>query len=380
VIDVVAGDYFEAKLLTIGDSSVTVLAAYSWFAIEAVAVSATTGVSGTITLIDRRTITVASASEVFSSLGSYDDLIIVIDGRVSDAAAQFISAQCNADTTAGNYRYQRDGGSSTTTSAAQSVAANPGIAVGVLPGTGATANHAGKCEAVILSYRGTTFFKGGLAKAFYKTATADTDYAVQNIGSEWRSTAAITSVTLKPAAGNFVVGTTISIYGRGAVNTLLSGTAFPGSPTTNQRFFRTDRGIEYYWNGARWLSTEIYSIQLATQNANVPYTTNTSVYGTNPWSGLYDFYVERCTLAYYPTSTTATNYFVTQFNAVDGTTSTAIGGTISTQSVTINAWGSASVTPNTVISSAYDIFEFRSTETGTATVYLVGSVYGRLVG
>lgn len=38
-----------------------------------------------------------------------------------------------------------------------------------------------------------------------------------------------------------------------------SGTAFPTGPTTNQRFTRTDRGIDYYWDGTRWLSTTLYS-------------------------------------------------------------------------------------------------------------------------
>jgi hypothetical protein len=35
-----------------------------------------------------------------------------------------------------------------------------------------------------------------------------------------------------------------------------SGTAFPASPTGGQRFFRTDRLLEYVWDGVRWLSTQ----------------------------------------------------------------------------------------------------------------------------
>jgi hypothetical protein len=40
-----------------------------------------------------------------------------------------------------------------------------------------------------------------------------------------------------------------------ASSLLAAGSSFPGSPATGQHFFRTDRGIEYYYDGTRWLST-----------------------------------------------------------------------------------------------------------------------------
>lgn len=41
-----------------------------------------------------------------------------------------------------------------------------------------------------------------------------------------------------------------------------SGSAFPGSPSTHDRFYRTDLrgGLEFFYDGTRWLSTEIFSI------------------------------------------------------------------------------------------------------------------------
>jgi hypothetical protein len=35
---------------------------------------------------------------------------------------------------------------------------------------------------------------------------------------------------------------------------VMAGTAFPASPATGDRFFRTDRNITYVWDGTRWLS------------------------------------------------------------------------------------------------------------------------------
>lgn len=34
----------------------------------------------------------------------------------------------------------------------------------------------------------------------------------------------------------------------------LEGTVFPSNPDSGDRYFRTDRCIEYYWDGTNWLS------------------------------------------------------------------------------------------------------------------------------
>lgn len=61
-------------------------------------------------------------------------------------------------------------------------------------------------------------------------------------------------------SGTINAGTT---YDKAGVEWLGEGTSFPGSPTTNQRYFRTDRGIEYYYDGTRWLTTQTRTIAFA---------------------------------------------------------------------------------------------------------------------
>lgn len=39
---------------------------------------------------------------------------------------------------------------------------------------------------------------------------------------------------------------------------LQSGTSFPGSPSTNDLFHRTDHNLVYYYDGTRWLSLNLY--------------------------------------------------------------------------------------------------------------------------
>lgn len=71
------------------------------------------------------------------------------------------------------------------------------------------------------------------------------------------------------------------------------GTSFPTSPTTYDRFFRTDRGVWYFYDGTRWLSVEEYVMPC-------------SSIGSNPgWTGL--------------AATNTTCYIATAPNAVGGT-------------------------------------------------------------
>ena len=37
-----------------------------------------------------------------------------------------------------------------------------------------------------------------------------------------------------------------------------AGSSFPGSKATNDRYYRTDLGLEFYWDGTRWLTTTLY--------------------------------------------------------------------------------------------------------------------------
>jgi hypothetical protein len=48
------------------------------------------------------------------------------------------------------------------------------------------------------------------------------------------------------------------------------GTANPGSPATNDRFFRTDLGLEIMYDGTRWLTTTLYQCALPFADALPP--------------------------------------------------------------------------------------------------------------
>lgn len=53
---------------------------------------------------------------------------------------------------------------------------------------------------------------------------------------------------------------------------ITAATTFPGSPSTNQLCYRTDLGLLAFYDGARWLSTELFQIPLNSWAASGTYT------------------------------------------------------------------------------------------------------------
>jgi hypothetical protein len=64
----------------------------------------------------------------------------------------------------------------------------------------------------------------------------------------------------------------------------LGGTSFPGSPALNDRYYRTDRNIQYYYDGTRWLSTHLFDQSFGTFSGIAA---TTSLYLTVPALGTY---------------------------------------------------------------------------------------------
>jgi hypothetical protein len=74
-----------------------------------------------------------------------------------------------------------------------------------------------------------------------------------------------------------------------------SGTSFPGSPSTNDQYYRTDRNIGYFYDGTRWLSTQLFML-----NFNKEYNAGTSFLTADfhqrssvPYRGVYEIWLER---------------------------------------------------------------------------------------
>lgn len=151
----------------------------------------------------------AQATITFSSIPStYTDLRLVIISRSSDTASDNwqLKYQYNSDT-ASNYSTTRLVGTGAAASSSRNTAQTSNFIDTAIPGTASTLW--GFCAIDIFSYTGSTF-KTSLN--FLSKDLNGSGHTSQTI-CMWRSTSAITSIVLTPESGNFVSGSTATLYG-----------------------------------------------------------------------------------------------------------------------------------------------------------------------
>lgn len=183
---------------------------------------------------------------------------------------------------------------------------------------------------------------------------------------------------LSVGGGLSIASGTLSVSSAGGI---LSGTSFPVSPTTGDVFRRTDRQIEYYYNGTRWLSTQIFTLSQDCQGALVPSTATFSIFSVNPWWNLYDMWLEEWSLTTLNAlATPASNYFTCELFRRDGSTSASISTPISTQNDAQNTYIGHRQTLGVLLDKTNEAFQVACTETGAQSLTALSVVTYRLVG
>lgn len=159
------------------------------------------------------TLGAAMSSYTFSAISStYNDLIVEVYGR-GDAVATSLDVlvQANGDTST-NYDYVSE---TATQLGVVSSTGSYGVTsslVGSLPASLSSANMAGSGRIYISQYTGVSFYKA-IRGEFTNPQDAVGNLLTQHTGGVWHSTTEITSLTLLASSGNFVAGTTFSLYG-----------------------------------------------------------------------------------------------------------------------------------------------------------------------
>jgi hypothetical protein len=157
------------------------------------------------------------------------------------------------------------------------------------------------------------------------------------------------------------------------------GTSFPSSPATNQIFFRTDRGLMYFYNGTYWLTTEEYPASLplgATLQgtSTVEYLIWTTDLGVN------GAYITRVA-CYTQTTQSAGNYVTWTLYSASPTSSFTSYGSFSTSGDVSNNLTAHSITVNTVLHSGDPQYQIYGAKTGSPTaINIFGTVFYRLIG
>lgn len=199
------------------------------------------------------------------------------------------------------------------------------------------------------------------------------------------------------AAGDLAVGSganTAARLAKGAAGANLStyngvvawngGTSFPASPASGDRYWRTDLGMEAYYDGTRWLTTQVLATHIGPTDAVLPSTTSGRRFrGAVPWKGTYSLYLLTCWMTVLPASTNnGSNYWNLALYRHDATdTTTQIGSTLNTSADTENNWTSKSIAINAVLDSGAYSFSIQQTTGAGApnAIYVVASVQYRLV-
>jgi len=162
-----------------------------------------------------------------------------------------------------------------------------------------------------------------------------------------------------------------------------SGTSFPGTPATGDLFYRTDRHIEYFFDGTQWLSRQLFTLPFGLQEALIPHTTSSTHWAVNPFNGDWDIYIEKLKVSYLlTTATTSANYFSSRLNHANpaGAAGTNLGAGVNAQNNTQNHWTVEAEAINAVVASSAVTLGVTHTESGTCSAYIQSAITFRLVG
>jgi hypothetical protein len=181
----------------------------------------TAGGSGALTQIFQQVVSGTSTPTITipSIPGTYSQLMLVINGRISDAVnSGFVNLTVNTDTAGADYDYNNGviGSSGSFTSQAATFGQNV-IQIAYLPGSNGAANAASSATVTIPSYANTVFDKNFISQGgiwHYDTTAGHMSWI--NLYGDWRpaTPAAITQLVLTDAGGgHFVAGTTVTLYG-----------------------------------------------------------------------------------------------------------------------------------------------------------------------
>lgn len=193
-------------------------------------------------------------------------------------------------------------------------------------------------------------------------------------------------ITATDSDGNGVLDTiTITSSGSGGgggSSGIGTGTSFPGSPATNDLFFRTDRGLLYYYDGTRWVTVNEYDQSLAVLDVLEPVSaTNPILFGTRV-QGNNGIYVTNLDCSTFSSGTNnGTNYWTYQLvRRTSTSTDTNVGSSFNTSADTANAWTRHDVAIGVAV-TADEMWVLKVTKVSApSTAYAAANVRYRLIG
>jgi hypothetical protein len=170
--------------------------------------------AGGLTKIAEQALGADTASVSFTSIPqTFSALVLLFNGRSTGAGSGVtgLTLRANGDSAA-NYDFQYFTGSSST-AATGGIAAATGMGMGDIPLSGAASGATSTARVELLRYAATTFHKTARCEFGQKTAASSSGMGAGLVMSHWRSTAAITQLTVSANSGNLAAGSWCALYG-----------------------------------------------------------------------------------------------------------------------------------------------------------------------
>ena len=165
-----------------------------------------------------------------------------------------------------------------------------------------------------------------------------------------------------------------------------SGISMPGAPATNQRVTRTDLGLDFFYNGTRWLTTTLYRAD-APQGKGTsvnPFSANFTEFGyLTPWHTTFDLWLEDFwTSTYVATTNSGTSYWTVELYKLDSAFAATTVINFNTSADTVNTLTTHKTAIGALLTPAtYRMLTTKGTKTVTpGNITLVWGVSYRLVG
>jgi hypothetical protein len=160
-----------------------------------------------------------------------------------------------------------------------------------------------------------------------------------------------------------------------------SGTSFPGSPSNNDIFYRTDRDLLYFYDGTRWLTVNEYDMGPGWVD------TAAALSGTNtlarwPVRQDYGMYLTRWSAVTFQTNgTPGTNFMTVVLARLDAANAANTEGSFTTNADTASNWVNHDQALNVVLNSSARSIRSVATESGAVTGFICAeTLHYRLIG
>ena len=158
--------------------------------------------------------------------------------------------------------------------------------------------------------------------------------------------------------------------------------SFPGSPSTNDLFYRTDRALIYYYTGSQWLTVNEYSQPLVLLDGPfAPQTSNGAIMYGPVDQGANGCWVTRHVVDVIQLAGDGSNYWTLQLQSRPASgAGSNVGGTVVTNGYTNGNRVRTETTVGAAVTGSHADFMLNATETGSAaSLYAMIVVYYRLI-